>query len=128
MELSDISSLERQVYVARWERRTDDQARLQARLDQARDTYLLANAYQRPATGAWLWRSSSNVVPEEFLALRPQHEQDITNEARRDGLRLLREQMLVQDPPGGEELAEMRAAFGTGTSVVNVLTGRVTRL
>jgi hypothetical protein len=30
--------------------------------------------------------------------------------------------------PSGEELFEMRAAFGRGTTVVNVITGRRTRL
>ena len=30
--------------------------------------------------------------------------------------------------PGEEEKTEMRAAFGTGTTVVNVITGKRTRL
>tara|TARA_R110000824_G_scaffold240037_1_gene428685 strand:+ start:356 stop:691 length:336 start_codon:yes stop_codon:yes gene_type:complete len=34
----------------------------------------------------------------------------------------------LDNAPTAEEKSEMRAAFGTGTTVVNVLTGRKTRL
>lgn len=98
----------------------------------ARAAYLHTHASRSPVDGAWRWDSNGSCVPDDYLASTdaPQAERDLTTEARRAELAQLVAHMRATEPaqPDAEQLAEMRAAFGPGTTVVNVLTGRTTQL
>lgn len=76
------------------------------------------------------WVSNGHVPPQESLEQIIADGQDIDIEANNDErereiMAFLDEYRRNQPPqPSEEELFEMRAAFGTGTTVVNVFTGR----
>lgn len=95
-------------------------------------TYLAENAYV-DADGVYRWKSNDRVPFDDLL--EPAGVDEATRAvcaAARDRdtqafLAEYREQM-KDYVPSGEELAEMRAEFGEGTVVVNVITGQETRL
>ena len=75
------------------------------------------------------WNSNGNIPPEDIVALvmiagtTPMGlEAEVIEEARAEDLRKLRESMKGWKP-SAEEMFEMRAAFGPGETVVNVITG-----
>lgn len=81
--------------------------------------------------GIWYWRSNGHVIPDSVWREAGLDAPDGQAEARaadvaRD-LARYRETMR-NHVPDAEELYEMRAAFGEGAEVVNVITGKVTRL
>jgi len=98
------------------------------------DAVRLAEKLRTEATvtdGVIRWNSNERVPPEDCVALAVHIglpvDLDATNEARtKETSDFLadyrrREKTRVRSP---EELAEMRAEFGRGAAVVNVLTGR----
>ena len=91
-----------------------------------------AEAYSLDGGRTWKWASNGRYcpvdacqdmgIPADLAAQeKARHHQVACFLAR-----YRREQANRQ--PSGEQLAEMRAAFGPGTTVVNVITGRRTRL
>jgi len=92
--------------------------------------YLKKNAYV-DAEGVYRWKSNDRVPPEECLeGVDP--ETIAKCKAARDKdtdkfLACYRESMKDYEH-SAEELYEMRAAFGPGAKVVNVITGKVTQL
>lgn len=82
--------------------------------------------------GVYYWKRSGNIVPVCVFTndafLQPPVEHVAAYEKDRDeSLAAYRERM-KNHVPSGEELYEMRAAFGTGVTVVNVITGKKTKL
>ena len=81
------------------------------------------------------WKSNNRVPPDGILDIWKElnlpfdFDKSVkTSEAQsRKILREYRESM-KNHVPSGEELFEMRAAFGTGVTVVNAITGKKTRL
>jgi hypothetical protein len=86
--------------------------------------------------GVFRWNSNGNVPPQDILNLLQAEEaidfdMEATQAAREaDTTAFLAEYREAQKnhTPSAEEMFEMRAAFGPGTTVVNVITGRKTRL
>lgn len=85
--------------------------------------------------GVAYWQSSNRTVPNDivvqFLMLTDaididKHETAHDNEVT-ESIREYKEQM-KNYVPSEEELFEMRSAFGEGTEVVDVITGKVTKL
>lgn len=81
------------------------------------------------------WRSNDQFLPDDFMemafehGLVTEHEVACTKAARRAQTDdFLAEYRRNQKPPTEEELYEMRAAFGLGETVVDVITGRRTKL
>ena len=81
--------------------------------------------------GVGTWKRSDNVIPDEcafyaeYMGLPINRE--ATAKARDEELDMLIEEYREHQDghePTDEELFEMRAAFGTGTTVVDVITGR----
>lgn len=126
--LNQIRSTEHKLHIAT---RVDPDpifaAALRDQLRALRNAQLRHSA--RCTAGVWRWHSSGNTVPDEILeqAGRTQAERAATREASLASLAELREQMRGQQHTP-EQLAEMRAAFGPGATVVNVLTGEETQL
>lgn len=81
------------------------------------------------------WVSNGSVPPADCVALAAHIGQPVDVAActaardaeTRETIARYREAQKGRQP-SGEELSEMRAAFGPGTTVVNALTGRRTRL
>jgi|HigsolmetaAR204D_1030405.scaffolds.fasta_scaffold02517_1 hypothetical protein len=99
------------------------------RLRQAFDT----NAYV--VNGVVRWRSSDRVPPRDVLEFwrhvgKPFNFQKSLDVADRETKAFLREyrRRNANRPISPEERFEMEAAFGKGARVVDVITGRVTRL
>ncbi len=92
----------------------------------------IKDAYQ-DEDGVWRWVSSNNVPFEDMLECwnLSQETLDKCIEAReRDTSEFLtdyRKQMENYEP-SAEEMYEMRAAFGEGEEVVNVITGKTIQL
>lgn len=87
------------------------------------------------AHGVGRWASNGHVIPEEcavmfaVLGLAPELDVDATAEARDvETAKFLRAYRENPPQPDAEQLAEMRAAFGPGATVVDVVTGQRTRL
>lgn len=88
------------------------------------------------AQGIMRWRSNESVPPAECLAAAldmglitlPQHNR--STEVGQAETRAVIEAYRANQPaqPSDEELYEMRAAFGPGEVVVDVITGRKTQL
>lgn len=80
-------------------------------------------------SGALRWFSSDNCVPTECLVDAGVDAETIrrTEEANGRDIDELREKMMDREYTD-EEMFEMRAAFGPGTTVVNVLTGKKIKL
>ena len=81
--------------------------------------------------GVGTWKCNDNVIPDEcafyaeYMGLPINRE--ATAKARDEELDMLIEEYREHQDghePTDEELFEMRAAFGTGTTVVDVITGR----
>lgn len=90
----------------------------------------------RMTGGVPRWTSNNRVIPswtvrDYFLADLPGLDVQATMFAEQaDNDKFVAEYRKAQRnrKPSGEEMFEMRAAFGRGTTVVNVLTGRKVRL
>lgn len=83
------------------------------------------------AVGAYRWVASGNIIPEEVLHHCGFDAAAVARqaEARRvDTAEFLARARSKPVVVTDEEIAEMRAAFGPGERVVNVLTGQVTQL
>lgn len=89
------------------------------------------------STGATVcrWASNGNCVPNDVM--QEMHEQGVVTKAQVVATRnardletaqFLREYRERQQPATEEERTEMRAAFGEGATVVDVISGRETRL
>ncbi len=81
--------------------------------------------------GVWYWLTNGAVIPhtcwtEAGLPI-PEGQEAARAEDVRRSVEEYRETMR-NHVPDAEELYEMRAAFGEGAEVVNVLMGKVTRL
>jgi len=79
--------------------------------------------------GVRFWKSNDAVIPTfvyKDAGVTPSAAQVAAYEADRDAF--LDEYRKNPPPVTDEQRAEMRAAFGPGTEVVNVITGRKTRL
>jgi hypothetical protein len=82
------------------------------------------------------WLTNRHVIPQDFieenfinkLPMFSQFNTDLTRDMQnRDLLEAYRKRM-KNHKPDDEEMYEMRAAFGRGTTVVNAITGKRTRL
>jgi hypothetical protein len=83
--------------------------------------------------GVLRWKSNDHVPPEDcmedFRLVGCEFDIELARATReREDAEFLAEYRRNQKPPTNEELFEMRAAFGGGTTVVNVITGRKTKL
>ena len=85
--------------------------------------------------GVVRWKSNDSVPFDDMLAAFQKAGLDLnmaaSSKAREEeSLRFLEDyrRRMANHVPSEEELFEMRAAFGEGTTVVNVLTGRKTQL
>lgn len=81
------------------------------------------------------WASNGRCPHDDMLAawlvleVITMDQAEATSTARRtEDARFLEEYRSADPAPDGEQLAEMRAAFGPGATVVNVITGRTTSL
>lgn len=87
-------------------------------------------------SGVGRWGPSGQVVPADCAALlvalrlAPGLDEAATADARQAQTRAFIEEYRAAQPaePSAEELSEMRAAFGRGARVVNVITDRETQL
>lgn len=83
--------------------------------------------------GVIRWKSSGRVPPTDVLDFwrhigkRFNYNKSIAAQ-KRETREVLRQYRGNQRPPSPEQLAEMRAAFGRGTKVVDVITGRKIKL
>lgn len=88
--------------------------------------YIQENSY-RGAQGELRWKSSNNCVPmhvfEEAGIEAPKGHQAIL-EAEADAAIANYKKRMESYEPSAEELFEVEAAFGPGTEVVNVITGK----
>jgi len=83
--------------------------------------------YER--AGALFWRSNHAPIPASYFDAAFVELPSAQASALRDyTLAVVASARAADGAPSAEQLAEMRAAFGTGTTVVNVLTGRRTSL
>lgn len=77
------------------------------------------------------WNSNNAVIPPHCFrdahATLPEGQQAAYDAETQASLASYRERM-ADYVPDAEAMYEMRAAFGTGTTVVNILTGKSTRL
>jgi hypothetical protein len=87
------------------------------------------------SVGVLRWASNGRCPLDDMLAawlvleVITMDQAEATSTARRaEDARFLEEYRSADPVPDGEQLAEMRAAFGPGATVVNALSGRVTRL
>lgn len=81
------------------------------------------------ADGAIRWISNGNYIPDDFCEKLEYQGYDFDREATRiarekQTSEFLEEYRQNQRPETEEELQEMRSAFGTGTVVVDIITGR----
>ena len=83
------------------------------------------------ANGIRRWVSNDAIIPpfvyKDAAAVMPEADQAAYKAETAAFLTEYREQQRNREP-SAEELFEMRAAFGPGERVVNVITGRVTQL
>lgn len=79
--------------------------------------------------GILRWKTNGRVVPASVYAdafcIPPAGSADVERREGDEFLKLYRERACAPDE---DQVAEMRAAFGRGTTVVNVITGIRTRL
>jgi len=83
--------------------------------------------------GAIRWNSSGNYIPDDCCEKLEYAGFDFSREATRVKREQQTEEFLVrykamEKEPSVEEIAEMRATFGAGTVVENLLTGRKIQL
>lgn len=81
------------------------------------------------------WSSNGRCPMDDMLAawltlgIITRGQADATSAARREETERFLAAYRIEDPgPDTEQLSEMRAAFGPGATVVNALSGRVTKL
>jgi hypothetical protein len=81
------------------------------------------------AKGVLRWKANRAIVPPWVFEEAFMEVSDAQIEARRKELDEFTAEYRKQDhTPDAEQMAEMRAAFGPGTTVVNVITGQKTKL
>lgn len=89
------------------------------------------------ADGVALWKTSGNVIPDNVVeilkhsAYRELFDEEATTRAKeeQDAEAIASYKRRMQNHKySQEEMAEMRAAFGEGTEVVDIITGRTVRL
>ena len=110
--------------------RKSAQADVEKRVQEYNDGELLIDE-----NGVASWKNSGNIVPEDIAQMAEYGGLPVNIEATRKArdeemtafIAEYRERQANREPDP-EELFEMRAAFGTGTVVVNVFTGREIRL
>jgi hypothetical protein len=85
--------------------------------------------------GVLRWSSNGRCPHDDMLAawlvleVITMAQAEATSAARRaEDARFIEEYRSADPVPDGEQIAEMRAAFGQGATVVNVITGRKTNL
>lgn len=81
------------------------------------------------ADGAIRWNSNGRYIPEDFCEKLEYAGFDFSREATRarrevQTSKSIEEYIAKQMDPTAEEINEMRTAFGEGTTVVNLLSGR----
>jgi len=84
----------------------------------------------------WRWGSNGRIPPKDAvvnfgidkLEGFDQELTDSTREAEDQAFFAAYRERMKDYVPSGEELAEMKNAFGEGAKVVNVITGKVTQL
>jgi hypothetical protein len=85
-------------------------------------------AYSEDNGQSWRWVSSNNFVPKDILAREKVPHDPIAHErayqAHLDKVLGAYRQAMANHEPSLEEQFEMRAAFGAGQTVVNVITGK----
>jgi hypothetical protein len=114
-----------------WERRVDGKWVLDH--DQVREGFKRAEVVE----GVLRWKSNGSVPPQDCLdafveaGLGSKFDMKVTSQTRRkeeDASLADYRRRMANHVPSDEEMFEMRAAFGPGTTVVNVLTGKETKL
>lgn len=89
------------------------------------------------ADGVVRWKSNDRVIPSDYrevlahTAYRDLFDEEASVQADREDTRKILEEYrknMENHTYSDEEMFEMRSAFGEGTEVVNVITGRVVRL
>ena len=94
---------------------------------------LITDADLQPYQGGaiYVWKKSGNVVPPWFFTEKgidmPEQQEAAHEESTARAIANYRKAM-KNHKPGPEELFEMRAAFGPGAEVVNVITGQKIQL
>lgn len=79
--------------------------------------------------GVIRWNSNGNCIPDDFCEKLEyagfQFSREATREAREiEDKEFIEQYKAMKHEPTEEELAEMRATFGAGTKVVDILSGR----
>ena len=109
-----------------WKKNAEQEiARMQQRIDN--------DEIRTNINGGAFWNSNGNYLPADCAEILSHTDfafsLEETNRARKaQNEAFLENYRRNYKGPGEEEKAEMRAAFGTGTTVVNVITGQRTRL
>ena len=115
-----------------WERRVNGKWVLD--LNKAREKFA-SNA--SVTDGVLRWKSNGSVPPQDCLdafveaGLGSKFDMEATSQTRRkeeDASLADYRRRMANHVPSEEELFEMRAAFGPGAMVVNVITGKETKL
>ena len=91
------------------------------------------NDAYKDSEGVWRWKSSNNVPFDDMLECWNLSEEEMKKcaEARdADNSAFLKDyrERMKNHVPSDEEMFEMKAAFGEGETVVNVLTGKTYKL
>lgn len=92
----------------------------------------IKDAYQDDE-GVWRWKSSNNVPFEDMLecwGLDSETMQKCIEARKKDTSKVIADyrKQMENHEPSDEEMYEMRAAFGEGEEVVNVITGQKIQL
>lgn len=79
--------------------------------------------------GVIRWNSNGNCIPDDFCEKLEYAGYNFSREATREAREIednefIEQYKAMKHEPTEEELAEMRAAFGAGTKVVDILSGR----
>lgn len=99
-----------------------------------REAMEMGNKFETDAyvkNGIVRWKSNDNVPPREVLELWDYLNKDFSFNDSINALGNATNEFLKQykkQKTNSEQLHEMRSAFGKGTTVVNVITGKKTRL
>ena len=108
-----------------WKKNAEQEIeKMQARADK--------NEIGTNASGAAYWNSNGNYLPSDCAEILSYTDFPFSLEATATARKVQTARQLEayrkNNKTTAEELSEMRAAFGTGTTVVNVITGERTRL
>ena len=85
------------------------------------------------ANGVVRWKSNGEVPPQDVLEIWADagfsFDFDESNKVReKEFAQFVKRYRKVNKGPSAEDKSEMRASFGPGTKVVNIITGRTTQL